>query len=245
MTTKAREIRDYVRCNGHTIEYLIVRSDRRKKTISIVVNESKITVSAPRFMATKDLRRVVIKRSAWILRHQKTRTKDPLQFLNGKLVPYLGSDLVLTVEQKHKTALETHVAEGRLWTRVPAGLSEDERGEHARLNLLKWYYMRATEFLPGTVHQWWKKIGYGSSPRILIRNQQRRWGSCAIDGTIRLNWRLIMLDQLLIDYIVVHELSHLKIRNHSPSFWNLVAESIPDFSRRRRHLKALEKTLPL
>ena len=214
MTTKAREIRDSVRCNGHTIEYLIVRSDRRKKTISIVVNESKITVSAPRFMATKDLRRVVIKRSAWILRHQKTRTKDPLQFLNGKLVPYLGSDLVL-------------------------------RGEHARLNLLKWYYMRATEFLPETVHQWWKKIGYGSSPRILIRNQQRRWGSCAIDGTIRLNWRLIMLDQLLIDYIVVHELSHLKIRNHSPSFWNLVAESIPDFSRRRRHLKALEKTLPL
>ena len=246
MTTKKKTTRDYVHCDGNTIEYLIIRSNRREKTMSIVVNESGIIVYAPIFMATKNLRQFIIKRSSWILRHQKILAKkNRLRFINGETFPFLGLDLILTIEQQNEADPKTHVSEGRLRISIPDGLSEDNRYEHTRLKIMNWYHIQANKHLPETAFQWWKQIGYGCFPQILVRNQRCRWGSCAVDGTIRLNWRLIMMDQLLVDYIIVHELSHLKIRNHSVAFWNLVAESIPDFSRRRGNLNKVTATLPL
>ena len=84
-----------------------------------------------------------------------------------------------------------------------------------------------------------------TSGRVLVRDQKRRWGSCSSDGSIRLNWRLVMLDPALIDYVVVHELAHLRVPNHSPRFWTEVERWIPDSRHRRRQLREAAKTLPL
>ena len=72
---------------------------------------------------------------------------------------------------------------------------------------------------------------------ILIRDQRQRWGSCAPDGTLRFNWRAMMLKQSLIEYVVVHELAHLTHRNHSADYWNLVSHVMPDAQQRRRSLR--------
>ena len=81
--------------------------------------------------------------------------------------------------------------------------------------------------------------------RVLIRNQRRRWGSCASDGTLRINWRIIMLEPPLIEYIVVHELAHLSVRNHSPDFKKLMSSVLPDFRDRQKRLGQVEGILPL
>ena len=72
--------------------------------------------------------------------------------------------------------------------------------------------------------------------QILVRDQRQRWGSCAPDGTLRFNWRTMMLEQALIEYVVVHELAHLTHRNHSTDFWGLVSKAMPDAQQRRRRV---------
>ncbi len=111
--------------------------------------------------------------------------------------------------------------------------------------LVEWYKSRAAEHLPAEVDRWWDRLGTGNKSRILIRNQRSRWGSCAHDGTLRFNWRMMMLDPSLIEYIVVHELAHLTFMDHSANFWNLVAQVLPDAQQRRRRLREAGKALPL
>ena len=79
----------------------------------------------------------------------------------------------------------------------------------------------------------------------MIGDQRSRWASCAADGTLRFSWRVMTLEPDLIDYIVVHELAHLSVRNHSPAFWAVVAQVMPDAKARRARLRAATRTLPL
>ena len=80
---------------------------------------------------------------------------------------------------------------------------------------------------------------------MLIRDQQQRWGSCVPDGTLRFNWRVAMLQPELAEYVVVHELAHLKVSSHSAEYWALVSSLLPDAQERRRRLREAGKMLPL
>ena len=78
----------------------------------------------------------------------------------------------------------------------------------------------------------------GDYTSISIRSQKTRWGSCSSAGALSFNWRLILAPPMILDYVVVHELCHLKHMNHSPEFWNAVADIMPDYKIRRKWLKA-------
>ena len=80
---------------------------------------------------------------------------------------------------------------------------------------------------------------------MLIRDQRQRWASCAPDGTVRFNWRVIMAEPAMLDYVVVHELAHLTVKNHSADFWIRVASALPDYAVRRRRLRELGPYLSL
>ena len=82
-------------------------------------------------------------------------------------------------------------------------------------------------------------------PRVLVRDQKTRWGSCSSDGTLRFNWRLAMLDPELVESVVVHELAHLDVMNHSPAFWKVVLRAMPDAKERGKRLREAGRYLPL
>ena len=82
-------------------------------------------------------------------------------------------------------------------------------------------------------------------PRVLVRDQRSRWGSCSSDGTLRFSWRLGMVAPDLIDSVVVHELAHLEVMNHSPAFWEVVLKAMPDARERRKRLNEVGRVLPL
>ena len=236
------------------IEYQVQFSRRRKKTIQIAVRDGAVVVSAPARTPQRELQEVVIRRADWILRHLATAKPapppEPPALANGDLLPYRGQNLELVIELRPggirnvpKIAVVSREGNKLLLKTLvgPSGMADPE---FLRTTLLDWYQSQAEELVRAAVNQWWPALGRGDSPRILIRNQRRRWGSCAGDGTLRFNWRLAMLDPELTEYVAVHELAHLTHMNHSPQFWQLVTQHLPDAQERRKRLRAVEKELP-
>jgi predicted metal-dependent hydrolase len=239
--------RDSVRFGDATIEYEVRRSVRRKKTVQITVERGGVLVVAPSATPKKELRSIVLKRAGWILRQASTKRAEAptTRFVSGETFPYLGDDFRLALEMADGSELSVSFEGSTLHVFVPAGLPDADRAGLIRSALIDWYCARAAQHFPDHVDRWWSRLGRGDKPRILIRNQRRRWGSCAWDGTLRFNWRVMMLEPALVDYIVAHELAHLTVKNHSSDFWSLVARHVPDVKRRRQRLRAVESALPL
>ncbi len=239
--------RDEVRFGETTIEYQVRRSQRRRKTVQITVDGNGVHVTAPATTPDRELRSIVRKRAAWIVRHAHGAPLSVPQkrFVSGETLPYLGRNVRMVFESAKTRRALLRFDHWRFRITVPEGLSDQQRYQRIRHVVIDWYRNRAAQRLPETVDRWWPQLGRGDRPQILIRDQRRRWGSCAADGTLRFNWRAMMLEPSLIDYIVVHELAHLTIRNHSEAFWALVYDAMPDSQVRRRRLREAGCSLPL
>ena len=235
-------------CYGDTtIEYQVRRSKRRKKTIQISVDGGEVRVAAPMRTPDSELKAIVEKRALWILRHISDATPEspPKRFVSGETLPYLGRDIPLVVEAADVPRPQADLVHMRLRVMVPESLAEGERCEAVRGAVAGWYRVRAAARIQTLVELWRAKVGVVRETRVLIRDQRRRWGSCAPDGTLRFNWRIVMLEPALIEYVAVHELAHIIQPNHSPRFWNLVSKVMPDAQDRRARLREEGRHLPL
>ena len=238
--------RDSVRFGGTVIEYEIRRSGRRRKTIEITVGSDGVRVAAPSATPDDDLRKLVLKRASWILGHKSQRPEPPpKRFVSGETLPYLGRNVRMIFETADVTSPSVRFDHWRFRIAEPPDLNGERRIELIGDTLMTWYKARAAGRLPDIVDRWWPVFGEGPKPRILIRNQRMRWGSCASDGTFRFNWRVMMLEPALVEYVVVHELAHLKVRNHSSRYWHLVREALPDMQQRRDRLREVGPNLPM
>lgn len=238
--------RDSVRVGDTVIEYAIRRSERRKKTVQIRVDGRAVRVAAPSATPDGELRAIVRKRAPWILKRLAEAAPEAAgpRFVSGETLPYLGQHIPLVVERGDVPS-PVRLDRGGFRIVVPGDLEDGEREVQIRSAVVAWYRARAAERFPAGVDRWWPRLGCGEPSRVLIRDQRRRWGSCASDGTLRFSWRGMMLEPALIDYIVVHELAHLTVRNHSPDFWTLVASALPDAQERRKRLREAGRALPL
>ena len=239
--------RGLVRFGDTNIEYEVRRSGRRKKTVQITVDGAGVQVAAPATTPDSELQAIVRKRAAWILSHAGNAALEaaPKRFVSGETLPYLGRNVRLIVETADSGAPQVCFDHWRFRVLIPEGLREEERYRRIRRAIVDWYRGRADERLRSGVQRWWSRLGNGGEPKILIRDQRQRWGSCAPDGTLRFNWRVMMLHPTLIEYVVVHELVHLSIKNHSQDFWRMLATVLPDVERRRCRLREAGKFLPL
>ena len=238
---------DHVRFGDMTIEYEVRRSARRRKTVEITLVGSGVRVAAPVTLSSGEVRDIVLRRAPWIIRQMGDDQPVVVtkQFVSGETLPYMGRNVTLVVKPSDVRTPAVRFDHWRFRIAVPGGLDGRERCERIRRALVDWYRARASARLPEYVDRWWARLGNSSRSRILIRDQRLRWGSCASDGTLRFNWRVMMLEPSLIDYVVVHELAHLTVRNHSKDYWAIVSSAMPGVSRRRRRLKEVGRALPL
>ena len=239
--------RDSIRVGDTTIEYEVLRSKRRKKTVQIRVERGVVRVVVPSVAKSSAVRRAVRERAAWIISRLSQAPQEGVQkrLVNGESLPYLGQDVRIIVRFAEVSLPEVRLDDGRFRVAVPPNFRGKKRYEAMRRAFIEWYAARAAGQVSECVDKWWTKLGRGEKSRVLIRNQRRRWGSCASDGTLRINWRIIMLEPPLIEYIVVHELAHLSVRNHSPEFKKLMSSVLPDFRDRQKRLGQMEGILPL
>ena len=102
--------------------------------------------------------------------------------------------------------------------------------------MFNWYKKKALEIIPGKVYAYAVPFGL-KFKSIKINSATKRWGSCTSNGNINFSYRLMMCPEFVIDYVVVHELAHLREMNHSPRFWNLVAHGFPEYKKARKWLR--------
>ena len=238
--------RDSVRFGGTAIEYQVRRSTRRKKTVQITVDGAGVQVAAPVATPDDEIRAMVRKRAPWILHNAADAllSAAPKRFVSGETLPYLGKNVRMVFETADVRSPQVRFDHWRFRIAVPRKVPDDQRQERIRRAIIAWYRRRAAVRMEAGVAKWWPRFGEGDRPRILIRDQRQRWGSCAPDGTLRFNWRVVMLEPALAEFVVVHELAHLSVRNHSPDFWALVSRAVPDSQQRRRNLREVGRALP-
>ena len=229
------------------IRYQVVRSRKRRKTIEVTVDKpGLVRVAAPADTPAEQIEATVRRRAGWIIRHDgaAAAAAPPRRFVSGESLPYLGRSVPLTVRRGDADRVAVRFHHWQFDVEVPRALDGEERGSAVRSAFEAWYRERAAAKLPPRVERMAGLMGVRPSA-VLIRDQRRRWGSCAPDGTLRFNWRTIMAPPAIVDYVVAHELAHLRVRAHNAEYWSLVGQAIPDYNLRQRRLRDLGATLDI
>ena len=200
------------------IEYRV--SPRRRSIGIMVTTEGKVVVTLPRGATQESLALALEKHRAWIEAKVAERQAAWGQIKAGEAY-FLGEAFRLTVL---KGATGTVTLNGPE-IRVPL-----PKGADLWSRLVAWYAERAYTRLQARVAHFAAAMGLSPGP-VELKGWKRRWGECHPDGTLKFNWRLILCPPAVIDYVVVHELAHLKVAGHNPRFWGQVAKVLPDYRR--------------
>ena len=229
--------------DGRVIEYTIVRSERRKKTIEISLRPNgDVVARAPMRLGKRQIADVVRARAAWIIRKRAEMPPVKREQSDGGLpetLHYHGRDVRVEIERAEVGEAAACLRDGAFRIRIPRGLDEAVSAEAARRALERWYAERAAVELPPLVEEWQERVAGKRVNAVRIGNQKTRWGSCSSKGNIRLNWRLVMAAPDLAEYVVVHELAHMLVMDHSARFWAVVARHVPDYRERRRRMNVV------
>ena len=199
------------------VRYRIFRS--RRRTLTITVSEGKVVVRAPLGASDELVGRFVAEKEGWILKKIEEQT---------------GGEFADVMEGK--TLLDDGV---RKPVKYGAARSEEKGGEFFLKNekaVRPFFERTRCLFLPDEVFELSRRTGMMPAD-VSVRDFKARWGCCDADGRIRLNWRLVMLPPARREYVLIHELCHLKEMNHSAAFWKLVGKHCGDYRQRRRLLK--------
>lgn len=215
----------------------LIRAKRR--TIALIVErDGSLTVRAPKRAAMRDIEQFIHEKSDWIHRSREKLSaivRPPQkQYSDGEKFPFLGNAYELQLVRPQRPALKFN--NGFTLSR-----SAQPRGEQA---FVRWYKEKALQIFSERV-QYYAGL-HGFAPKqVKINSAKTRWGSCSANGTINFTWRLVMAPLEIIDYVVLHELAHLRVRNHSQTFWTLVETMVADCKEKRKWLRENGETLTL
>jgi predicted metal-dependent hydrolase len=207
-----------------------VRNRRARRYVLRVRSDGSVRVTAPAFGSFAAAQRFALSQISWLegaLERVAARPKAPTAWMVGSKI-HLGGELVEILASADHTS---HVQVGCESIEIP-NLESDLRG-HIEAHL----WNRSAQVFPRRVMELAQRCGL-IVKRVSVRNQKRRWGSCSSKGTISLNWRLIQTPPFVQDYIILHELMHLREMNHSARFWKLVSEVCPAYKEAEGWLKA-------
>ncbi len=213
---------------------IVLRSKKRKRTLSLRIDDDgMVIVQVPYRTPEKDVTAFVRSRQAWIeknlaLHRQRSREcGGPRRFVSGDTFLYLGDTYPLEICERK---------EGQPLT-LAHGIFRLYRGsrEKARELFVKWYAGRAKEIIAERVDHYRRQLRF---PPIEVRitGAQSRYGSCSADNRLSFSRRLVMAPYPVIDYVIIHELAHIKHKNHSKRFWGFVEEMAPDYRKHRQWL---------
>jgi len=233
----------------HRLGYELRRA--RRRSIGFTVGPDGLAVSAPRWVGLAEIESALRSKEGWILRklqeqqeRQRRQLAARVDWRDGATLPFLGETVILLLDPR-ATGAVLHSADDTL-PGVPRltlhlGLPVDARPEQVRDAVQSWLQRQARRVFEERCAVYAERLGVRVR-RLSISSAATRWGSASVDGSIRLNWRLVHFGLPVIDYVVAHELAHLREMNHSPAFWGVVRSVLPGYEQARAVLR--EQVLP-
>jgi predicted metal-dependent hydrolase len=233
-----------VRLDGHLVAYEMRRA--RRRSIGFVVGPEGLSVSAPRWVGVKEVDSALQDKRVWILRklrEQRERAQRlqsaRIDWRDGTELPFLGERVILVLDARASGVVLDDGAEGlpgvaRRLLRI--GLPHTATPEQIRDATHGWLQRQARRIFEERCAEFATRLEVRVR-RIGLSSAATRWGSANADGSIRLNWRLVHFGLPIIDYVVAHELAHLREMNHSPAFWEVVRSVLPDYEDSRIALR--------
>lgn len=236
--------------NHLPFDYQIRRSQRASR-VRIVVKPGQVEIVAPHEIPEVKLHKFVQAKQHWVAQVLRRMEKSSFQqndfvppsFVNGAMMIYQGKAYPVTAKQSKLKRVKIEF-NGVYVLHIPENLQSDKPHGLIKEALIRWMRMQIKPIVEHYVNlHAGKKQLYPRS--ITIKTQKSRWGSCGIHNNININWLLLMAPADVLEYVVVHELCHIKVKNHSSQFWALVAEHLPDYQTRRKWLKQEGRSLML
>jgi predicted metal-dependent hydrolase len=222
-----------------SIPYSVERG-RRHKTVAIAVDpERGVRVRAPRHTPIARLDQIVRRKARWIIDRRRQHEDlppqpTPREFVNGETFMYAGKQYRLKLVPCEKGEQErVRLVGARLCVIA---------GQRVRSSLVAWYRERAKERIDKRVRIWAERLGVEPA-NLFVREQRARWGSADAKGNLRLNWRIVQASTRLLDYVVAHELAHLRHPNHTRDFWVTLGRVMPDYEARRENLRLIGRAM--
>lgn len=235
-----------IRFDHLVLDYRLLRSNR--KTIGFLIDDDGLRVTAPRWVPLAEIEAAIGSKQQWIFRkinEQRERSvrrlQPPMEWRDGGKLPYLGFDITMRVTDGSNAGVRYDDVQRELHLSLPAAASEQQLKDRVQ----GWLQGEARRVFAERLAIYADKLGV-SFKSFALSSATTQWGSCTADGRIRLNWRLMHFAMANIDYVVAHELSHLREMNHGPQFWATVQSVFPEFESARRALRDHEpEKLPL
>jgi predicted metal-dependent hydrolase len=233
-----------IRLGDHLVAYELRRA--RRRSIGFVVGVDGLSVSAPRWVGLGEVESALREKAGWILRklhEQRERARRlaaaRVDWRDGTPIPFLGETVILVLDPRASGAV-LHAADDTL-AGVPRltlhlGLPQSSSPEQIRDAVQSWLQRQARRIFEQRCALFAARLGV-CMKRLTLSSASTRWGSASADGSIRLNWRLVHFGLPVIDYVVTHELAHLREMNHSAAFWDVVRRALPEFEAARGALK--------
>jgi predicted metal-dependent hydrolase len=230
--------------DGHRVGYEFRRA--RRRSIGFIVGPEGLSVSAPRWVGVGEVDAALKEKARWILRklHEQREQAHRLQqarvdWRDGVTIPFLGETVIVVIDPRATGAILNTAAESlpgvpRLTLHV--GLPHGAASEQLRDAVQSWLQRQARRIFEDRCAEFAPLLGV-QLRRLSLSSASTRWGSASADGSIRLNWRLVHFALPVIDYVVAHELAHLREMNHSEAFWDVVRSVMPDYEAARGALK--------
>lgn len=233
--------RRMVRLGAVSVPYALTRA--RRRSIGFTVGADGLAVRAPGWVTLAAIDAALQDKADWILRklgeaqaRQRRQEDARITWADGALLPYLGGTLALHIDPSQRKSGQCQVDDqgrARLYLGLPQGAQPAQIRDAAQA----WFMRQARAHFTQRLDHFAPRLGvqYRS---LRLSNAATRWGSARSDGAIRLNWRLLHYRESIIDYVVAHELAHLRVMDHSPQFWSVVASVVPDHATLRQQLRA-------
>ena len=208
----------------------IIRSNRRSFGLEIKP-DGRLIVRAPNRATRAEVQAVVARKAAWIAKTQAKLAKKypelkPKAFVPGEHFYYLGEQYALKLISRQRPPLDLD----------GAFLLSQAKQDHAKEIFTEWYREETRKITEDLIDRYTRQYGFQVN-QVRITSAMTRWGSCSGKNNLNFTYRLSMAPLEVIEYVVVHELAHLKVRDHSQAFWTAVAEILPDYDKHRKWLK--------
>jgi predicted metal-dependent hydrolase len=226
-----------------------IRRSQRVTNARIVVKPGQVEIVAPWQIPEHKLYKFVESKQHWVSQALKKMAASspqhsgfvPVDYKSGEKITYQGNAYPLTIKLSKLKRVKIEFSDGYI-AHVPQTINPIEQSDEIKAALIRWMKKQTKQLVIKIVenHATQKQL----FPRsITVKTQKSRWGSCGIHNDININWLLLMAPKEVLEYVVVHELCHIKVKNHSSQFWALVGEHLPDYKNRRLWLKQQGRSL--